>query len=353
MENKPDPVLYAGIGASAGGLESIESFFSPMPPQSGQAFVAIQLLSPDHKSLMVDLLSKRTPMPVARAETGLKAEPDTIYLITPKENLTLFHGNLLLSDPDPNPHINLPVDIFFKSLATDQNSKAVAGILSGTGGDDMHGVRAIKEHGAMVMVQNPDETRFDGMPGSAISTHLADFILKAADLPQHNFIKDPAFTTIDLISCCNLLIDLQPVSQQKAMELFNFSQNDGELLFLVSIESTEELTDHFEVLSHPREIFRTRDITHGMGLSPEMTKPILSPSIPKSAWANEGSSQRIQDDCILEGYLEEALETSRVAVAVRWELNGVSISSTCKLRDDQMAVVLENMPKPAELPRSD
>ncbi|MEW6259644.1 MAG: chemotaxis protein CheB [Thermodesulfobacteriota bacterium] len=178
------PLLYVGIGASAGGLEAIESFFTHMPEDSGMAFIVIQHLSPDYKSLMVELLSKKTRMPVYRAEEGMQVAANSIYLIQPKKNLTIFHGKLLLNDPDPSKGLNLPIDIFFRSLAEDQAEKSVGIILSGTGSDGMRGVRFIKEAGGMVIVQSEQSAKFDGMPRSAISTGLADFILDPEEMPD-------------------------------------------------------------------------------------------------------------------------------------------------------------------------
>lgn len=187
------PCHYVGIGASAGGLEAIEAFFRNMKPESGLAFIVIQHLSPDYKSLMVELLSKRTEMPVRRAQEGAKVEADTIYLIPPKTNLKIFHGKLLLVEQDPNRGINLPIDVFLRSLAEDRGEKAIAVILSGTGSDGMRGVRAIKESGGMVMVQSEDSAKFDGMPKSAISTGLADFILPPEEMPKQllSFAEHP------------------------------------------------------------------------------------------------------------------------------------------------------------------
>ena len=91
------PLYYVGVGASAGGLEALEAFFTAMPADSGMAFIVIQHLSPDYKSMMVELLSKRTAMPVRRAEEGMLVEANSVYLIPPKKNLSIFHGKLLLS----------------------------------------------------------------------------------------------------------------------------------------------------------------------------------------------------------------------------------------------------------------
>ncbi|MBD3265178.1 chemotaxis protein CheR, partial [bacterium] len=190
------PALYVGIGASAGGLEALEEFFMNMPVDSGLAFVVIQHLSPDYKSLMVELLSKRTQMPVFRAEDGLEVCPNTVYLIPPKKNLKIFHGKLLLSEQDYSRGINLPIDVFLRSLADDQGDKAVGIILSGTGSDGMRGIRSIKEAGGMVMVQSQSSAKFDGMPRSAISTGLSDFILTPEEMPDQllDFAKHPYVT---------------------------------------------------------------------------------------------------------------------------------------------------------------
>jgi two-component system CheB/CheR fusion protein len=171
------PIYYVGVGASAGGLEALEAFFSHMAADSGMAFIVIQHLSPDYKSMMVELLSKRTAMPVQRAEEGMRVEANSVYLIPPKKNLSIFHGKLLLSESDRSRGLNLPIDVFLRSLADDQADKAIGIILSGTGSDGVRGIRAIKEAGGMVMVQSEESARFDGMPRSAISTGLTDCIL--------------------------------------------------------------------------------------------------------------------------------------------------------------------------------
>ena len=177
------PTTVVGIGASAGGLEAIEAFFKAMPVDSGMAFVVIQHLSPDYKSLMVELLSRKTDIPVHRAEDGMVVEPNHIYLIPPKKNLSIFHGKLLLEDQKQREGINLPVDIFLRSLAEDQGEHSVGVILSGTGSDGTRGVRAIKEWGGLVMVQDEASAKFDGMPRAAASTGVADFVLPPEEMP--------------------------------------------------------------------------------------------------------------------------------------------------------------------------
>jgi len=187
------PLFYVGIGASAGGLEALESFFTHMTADSNMAFVVIQHLSPNYKSMMVELLSKRTEMTVQRAEEGMFVEANSVYLIPPKKNLSIFHGKLLLSDSDHSRGLNLPIDMFLHSLADDQAEKAIGIILSGTGSDGVRGIRAIKEAGGMIMAQSEESAKFDGMPRAAISTGLTDFILSPEEMPEKllSFTRHP------------------------------------------------------------------------------------------------------------------------------------------------------------------
>ncbi|MDH5719827.1 MAG: PAS domain-containing protein [Spirochaetia bacterium] len=193
LEEKNKPSYYVGIGASAGGLEAIESFFKSMSDNSGATFIIVQHLSPDYKSLMPELMTRRTTMPVHRIEDGMPALANNVYLIPPKKNLKIFHGKLILSEQSKRDELHLPIDLFFKSLAEDKGSRAIGIILSGTGSDGTRGIKAIKENDGMVMVQNEESAKFDGMPRSVIATGLADFILSPSDMPQQlvSFINHP------------------------------------------------------------------------------------------------------------------------------------------------------------------
>ncbi|MFW5795655.1 MAG: chemotaxis protein CheB [Alkalispirochaeta sp.] len=177
------PSHIVAIGASAGGLEAIEAFFTHVPEDSPFAYVVIQHLSPDYKSLMVEILSKKTTMPVLRAEDGMNVDRSAVYLIPPKKNLTIFHGKLVLSEQDHTQGLNLPIDVFLRSLSEDQGEKAIAVILSGTGSDGTRGGRSVKEKGGIIVVQDVATAKFDGMPAAAIATGLADFILPPAEMP--------------------------------------------------------------------------------------------------------------------------------------------------------------------------
>lgn len=188
---------YVGIGASAGGLEAITAFFKHMPVDSGLTFIVIQHLSPDYKSMMDELLSKVTEIPVQVVVDGMATQPNNIYLIPPRKIMTIFHGKLLLSAQDRSTGMaNLPIDLFFHSLAEDQGCNAIGIILSGTGSDGTSGCRAIKETGGLVMVQSEMSAKFDGMPKSVIVNDLADFILPVEELPAQllKYVNHPIAT---------------------------------------------------------------------------------------------------------------------------------------------------------------
>ncbi len=173
-----------GMGASAGGLEALEAFFTHMSPNKNIAFVIIQHLSPKHKSIMGALLSKCTQMDVLNMEDGMKVEPNRIYLNPPDKNVVIMNGTLQLMEPVRTAGINLPIDCFFKSMSEDLGEKAICVILSGTATDGTLGLRAVKGEGGMAMVQDPDSAKYDGMPRSAIATGLVDFILPVEKIPH-------------------------------------------------------------------------------------------------------------------------------------------------------------------------
>lgn len=171
-----------GIGASAGGLEALQEYFKRIPDDTGAAFVVIQHLSPDYKSLMDELLARCTNMPVAVAEEGTKVEANHVYLIPPKKEMKIKKGYLRLSDQSQQMHINLAIDTFFKSLAEDCGKFAIAVVLSGAGSDGTLGIRYIKESGGMIMVQEPHSASFNSMPLSAIATGLVDYVIEPEEM---------------------------------------------------------------------------------------------------------------------------------------------------------------------------
>jgi len=190
-KGKEFPIV--GIGASAGGLEALEIFFTNMPAQSNTAFVIIQHLSPTHKSIMSSLLSKYTQMIIFDIKDNMQIKPNCVYLNPPNKNVTIFNGTIQLMDPIVSNGINLPIDCFFRSMAEELGEKAICIILSGTATDGTLGIKAVKGEGGIAMVQDPHSAKYDGMPRSAIATGLIDYILPVEKIPQAliNYMQTP------------------------------------------------------------------------------------------------------------------------------------------------------------------
>jgi two-component system CheB/CheR fusion protein len=178
------PPLIVGIGASAGGLEAYKSFFAHIAPDGAIAYVLVQHLSPDHSSMLVELLSRHTPMPVHEASDGAVVHAGHVYVIPPDATLTIREGVLQVSKPAPPRQYRWPIDSFFVSLAEDQGENAVGVVLSGSGSDGARGLRAIKERGGLVLAQaGVDHVAMTGMPASAAATGVVDDVIPVEAMP--------------------------------------------------------------------------------------------------------------------------------------------------------------------------
>ncbi|MDB6157236.1 MAG: torS, partial [Gammaproteobacteria bacterium] len=177
----PFPVV--GIGASAGGVEALEAFFDGTRADSGMAFIVVQHLSPEHQSLMAEILSRHTSMPVIQIRDGMAIAANHVYVIAPGFTLTLQQGHLHLGEPVEKRGHRRPVDDFLRSLAEEQKERAIAVILSGTGTNGTAGAQAIKAAGGICIAQNPETAAFPGMPRSLIHAGYADQVLAPRDIP--------------------------------------------------------------------------------------------------------------------------------------------------------------------------
>ncbi|MFH0946635.1 MAG: chemotaxis protein CheB [Planctomycetota bacterium] len=180
----PPGFPIVGIGASAGGLEALETFFKAMPADTGTGFVVVVHLDPKHVSILPELLQRHTKMSVRKIEDGMRIQRDSVYVIPPNKSLSILHGTLHLLDLVEPRGSNLPIDSFLRSLAQDQARNAVCIILSGTGTDGTLGVKAIKSALGMVMVQNEASAKYGGMPRSALGTGLVDYELPPEQMPE-------------------------------------------------------------------------------------------------------------------------------------------------------------------------
>ncbi len=195
--NRPLGPPVVGIGASAGGLDAFEKLFSAMPPDTGVAFVLIPHLDPNHQSFMVELLARHTVMPVTEAREGMPAAANRVYVIPPNHYMTIAGGVLRLTGPVERATSQTSIDIFLRSLADDQQERAICIILSGTGSHGSLGLKAVKAAGGMAMVQDPATAAYDRMPLSAVGTGLADYVLPVERMPaalvgyvRHSYMRN-------------------------------------------------------------------------------------------------------------------------------------------------------------------
>ena len=166
-----------GIGASAGGLDALKSFFSNTSLGMGIGYVVVVHLSPKQNSILPELLQKVTELPVKAAADGEQILPDHVYVVSPNKEISVSGGLLLVRDLEQTSKDRLPIDYFFRSLAKDQGRNAFSVILSGTGTDGTLGMREVKNEGGLTIVQTEESAKYCGMPHSAIMTGLADLVL--------------------------------------------------------------------------------------------------------------------------------------------------------------------------------
>jgi two-component system CheB/CheR fusion protein len=174
-----------GVGASAGGLDAFKRLIKAIPEHSGMAYILVQHLEPTHESLLADLLQRITPIPVHEITDNVHVEPNHIYIIPSNKLLTANDGRLQLNSRPPRNEKNMPIDVFFTSLAEVHGEHAIGVVLSGTATDGTLGLKAIKAHGGITIAQAQQTAAFIGMPQSAIDAEVADFVLAPEEIPLH------------------------------------------------------------------------------------------------------------------------------------------------------------------------
>jgi two-component system CheB/CheR fusion protein len=191
-----------GIGASAGGLEALEQFFENMPENNGMAFVVIQHLDPNYAGILPELLQRTTTMKVIQVTDQLLTKPNHVYVIPRNKSMSILRGYLHLFDPVEIRGLRHPIDFFFHSLANDRKEESIGVVLSGMGSDGSMGLKAIKEQGGIVVIQDPDSSKFDGMPNSAKETVNPDIVASANEIPEKliAFLNKIPFNSRDLIT---------------------------------------------------------------------------------------------------------------------------------------------------------
>ena len=179
----PDgPFPVVAVGASAGGLEAYTDFFHALPVDTGMAFVVIQHLDPKHRSLLPEILSKATRMPVEEVKSGVRIRPDRVYVIPSNTFMVISKGAFTLTPRGTEAGLHLSINFFMRSLAEDRKSGAIGIIFSGTGADGTAGLESIKAEGGITFAQDPSTAKFDGMPRSAIDSGCVDFVLPPEEI---------------------------------------------------------------------------------------------------------------------------------------------------------------------------
>jgi two-component system, chemotaxis family, CheB/CheR fusion protein len=186
-----------GIAASAGGLEAFTQLLSHLLTDTGMAFVLIQHLDPNHKSLLSEILGRTTKMPVNEVQDGMTVEPNSVYIIPPNTKMMLSGGVLQLTPREKVQGKYMPGDAFFTSLAADRGRKAIAVVLSGADGDGSQGLKAIKAAGGVTFAQCEDTAKFDSMPNTAVATGNVDFVLPPQQIAEElaNLSRNSSFWT--------------------------------------------------------------------------------------------------------------------------------------------------------------
>ncbi|MGF1515911.1 MAG: chemotaxis protein CheB [Elainellaceae cyanobacterium] len=174
--------FIVGIGASAGGVQALESFFSSLPDNPNAAFVVVQHLSPNHRSMMAEILQRKTTLPVQDAQDHMLLEPAKVYVLPPRKSLIVKDRRLCLEDTPKSPHY--PINLFFRSLVKGWGDRTIAILLSGTGNDGTEGLQAVSRVGGIALVQSPETAQFTSMPTSAIPSGLVDEVLSPEDLAK-------------------------------------------------------------------------------------------------------------------------------------------------------------------------
>ena len=181
--SQSEPFLVVGLGASAGGIGVLKEFFRHVPATTGNAYVVILHLSPEHESLLSEILQTVATIPVSQVTERVKLERDHAYVIAPNKSLSVVDGHLAVSDVIGFEARRAPVDIFFRTLAEAKDNHAVCVVLSGTGPNGSMGLKRVKERGGIAIAQDPEEAEFSDMPRNAVATGLVDYILPVREIP--------------------------------------------------------------------------------------------------------------------------------------------------------------------------
>lgn len=263
--NKPKeiepPHYIVGIGASAGGLEALRSFFGAIKEPIHMSYIVVQHLAPAHRSRLVELIAHSTTVQVREVEEGMRPEPGVAYITPPNKDIFLEKGVLRLRPPHMQVGPKPSIDEFFKSLAFDAGRSAIAIVLSGTGSDGSHGIRFVKAEGGIVIAQKVESAKYDGMPRAAKNTGLVDYELTpeeiAVQLAQLNYARISGLTETPIVETDPYSAILRYVDRHSGVDFSLYKQNTIKRRLLRRVQATqcEDLKDYYGYLrEHPKEL---------------------------------------------------------------------------------------------------
>lgn len=255
-----------GVGASAGGLEAVSALLKRLPEDIGMAIVLVQHLAPEHQSMLAELLTRETPLPVSEILDGMMVEPNHVYVIPPNANLGIINKVLHLMPRDNNKQ-HLPIDYFFRSLAVDQGCDAIGVILSGSASDGSLGLKAIKSEDGITFAQDPETAHYDSMPASAIAAGCVDFVLSPQGIAQQlvHIARHPDVMRADIAASKGEEVQINSELQKIFMLLRNRTGNDfthykhttirRRISRRMLVNKIDRLKDYVRYLdSHPPEV---------------------------------------------------------------------------------------------------
>lgn len=273
------PQYVVALGASAGGLEALEEFFNHCPTELDAAYVVIQHLSPDYKSMMADLLSRHTKLPIVTVKQGMAITANTIFLIPAGVTMHLNGHRFELRDKEPHV-LSLPIDIFFTSMAKFFHKNAIAIVLSGTGSDGARGALSVYEEGGFVIAQTPTTAKFDGMPRSAIATGVVDEVIDIKEMPPRiaDYMQNPQEVKLEkeLLKKVAMPNEVKPPIHR----LFDVLKKHGNIDFEAYKMATvsRRIERRMQVKQYPTLLsyieFLEKDVTEQVSLFRELLIPV-------------------------------------------------------------------------------
>ncbi|MEL6901977.1 MAG: chemotaxis protein CheB, partial [Cyanobacteria bacterium J06606_4] len=265
MEVVDQDFFVVGIGSSAGGIQALEAFFSNIRDHPNAAFVVIQHLSPDFRSMMSEILQRKTVMQVVQIEENMQIRPGMVYVMPPGKNILLQERTFCLIDRHGS--LNYPINLFFDSMAKSFADRAIGVVLTGGGSDGTEGLQRLSRSGGVALVQTPDSAQFSSMPTNAIASGIVDKVLPPDELAQavYNIVRfsyeqiDTIRENEDFVSNVALEEIIQLLADQESIDFTDYKTNTlrRRIRHRCVLNSCESITSYITLLNDSAEERKT------------------------------------------------------------------------------------------------